>query len=104
MTNIIPIAGAEAWTDAYDLGKLLAKRFPHDAVDDLCQAYRFNGMNLEDLAAATSIDCTRFGQNDGADWHWTVVTGGRTWLIVAGCDYTGWDCQSWLTATEVPND
>ena len=24
MTNIIPIAGAEAWTDAYDLGKLLA--------------------------------------------------------------------------------
>lgn len=99
-TNVVPLAGAEAWTDAYELGKLLAKRCPYDAVDDLCQAYVHNGGDLEDLAVATSIVCTQHGENDGEDWHWTVVTGGRTLLIAAWCDYTGWDCQSWLTVTE----
>lgn len=35
------------------------------------------------------------GENDGPDWiavGW--LTNGEAFLLVAGCDYTGWDCQA----------
>lgn len=35
------------------------------------------------------------GENDGADWLIVVLLhDGRFAFIQAGCDYTGWDCQS----------
>lgn len=42
-----------------------------------------------------AIEWIEDGQNDGPDW---LVGGqlkdGRWFFIAAGCDYTGWDCQS----------
>ena len=36
------------------------------------------------------------GENDGPEWHWLVrLADGRHAYIHGGCDYTGWDCQSW---------
>lgn len=38
------------------------------------------------------------GDNDGPDWHWVVALRGEGNVFVymrGGCDYTGWDCQSW---------
>ncbi len=46
------------------------------------------------------------GENDGDDWRWVIkVTpecakknGGRFVFLQGGCDYTGWDCQSWASS------
>lgn len=36
------------------------------------------------------------GQNDGDDWRWVLkLNDGRFFFLQGGCDYTGWDCQSW---------
>lgn len=36
------------------------------------------------------------GEHDGADYHWILrLEGGRWAYLYGGCDYTGWDCQSW---------
>jgi hypothetical protein len=35
------------------------------------------------------------GENDGADWiMWGLLKDGRYFMVAAGCDYTGWDCQA----------
>lgn len=39
------------------------------------------------------------GENDGDDWRWVVaLSTGKFAFIQGGCDYTGWDCQSWATS------
>lgn len=39
------------------------------------------------------------GENDGAEWLvYGLLKDGRYFFISAGCDYTGWDCQSGGTA------
>lgn len=36
------------------------------------------------------------GERDEADWHWVLkLTDNRFVYLRGGCDYTGWDCQSW---------
>ncbi len=38
------------------------------------------------------------GQNDGQDWHWLVkLANDKVAYLRGGCDYTGWDCQSYVT-------
>lgn len=35
------------------------------------------------------------GENDGPDWIvWGQLKDGRWFIAMAGCDYTGWDCQA----------
>ena len=46
----------------------------------------------EDVAEILAID---EGANDEADWLcFGKLVDGRYFLLAAGCDYTGWDCQS----------
>jgi hypothetical protein len=39
------------------------------------------------------------GENDGDDWRWVLKmkkgSKGKFVFLQGGCDYTGWDCQSW---------
>lgn len=36
------------------------------------------------------------GENDERDWHWIVSLKDKRFAYIAGgCDYTGWDCQSY---------
>lgn len=45
-----------------------------------------------------NADVLRFsdGENDGADWvALYLLPDGRYVITSAGCDYSGWDCQSW---------
>lgn len=36
------------------------------------------------------------GFNDGEPWHWIIkLKTGEDFYLTGGCDYTGWDCQSW---------
>jgi hypothetical protein len=38
---------------------------------------------------------TSEGENEGPDWLCAGrLTDGRWFLVSAGCDYTGWDCQA----------
>jgi len=35
------------------------------------------------------------GENDGPSWiMWGKLEDGRYFFLIAGCDYTGWDCQA----------
>jgi len=48
---------------------------------------------LEDIA---NIHAEVPGHNDEDYWYWIIeLKDGRFVLTSAGCDYTGWDCQSW---------
>lgn len=39
------------------------------------------------------------------EYEWRITLGdGREFLIVAGHDYTGWDCQSWAEYTPIAPD
>lgn len=47
------------------------------------------------------------GENDEDDWRWVVdLDNGKFAFIQGGCDYTGWDCQSWATSvlTSTPEE
>ena len=79
-------------------------------------------MNYYDMTAETGIDydlysCLKYhpqpftldeikkvlavheGENDGDDWRWVLsLKDGRFAFLQGGCDYTGWDCQSWATS------
>ena len=36
------------------------------------------------------------GANDGPDWIGVFkLKNGKYGIVIAGCDYTGWDCQAW---------
>lgn len=47
------------------------------------------------------------GKNDEEDWRWVLLLkDGRYVFLQGGCDYTGWDCQSWASHTfaETPEE
>ena len=47
---------------------------------------------LEDIH---SVECLKVGERDESDWAWIVhMKDKRELITVAGCDYTGWDCQA----------
>lgn len=85
----------------------------HIKTDDYGDAYADNPAIDYDLRAClrnNDIGITQFdiaevvaiweGQNDGDDWRWIVkLAGGGYAYIRGGCDYTGWDCQSfaWMS-------
>lgn len=63
---------------------------------DACLEYNpqpFNILDIERVLAVWS------GENDGDDWRWIILLrDGRYVFLQGGCDYTGWDCQSWATS------
>lgn len=64
---------------------------------DLVAAFQYNpqsGLGLGDIDQVLAV---WEGENDGDDWRWVVsLKDGGFAYIHGGCDYTGWDCQSWL--------
>lgn len=89
-----------AWANAFHVAG------PADDTDDAVNAY--NDPDLRAVPPGSSVSLSTFqradiveikalseGENDGPDW---LIVGrlndGRWFKIAAGCDYTGWDCQS----------
>jgi hypothetical protein len=83
---------------------------------DLLACMEYNGGDLDNLTAwdIQEVLAVSEGENDEEDWVWLILLDRlsphvqnkkRYMLIVGGCDYTGWDCQSWAsydTAQTVP--
>lgn len=65
---------------------------------DLCACLEYNQQSFtaEDV---TKVLAVHEGENDGDDWRWVLrLNDGRFVFLQGGCDYTGWDCQSWATS------
>lgn len=40
------------------------------------------------------------GENDGDNWRWILRLDTEKFVyLIGGCDYTGWDCQSFANST-----
>lgn len=63
--------------------------------DDIHYAFECNSLSerLDDIDVIVAEVC---GENDGYDWYWILQMkdGSFSWAK-GGCDYTGWDCQSY---------
>lgn len=59
----------------------------------------FSKNNIKEVVACVC------GEHDGRTWHWLVKhDNDKFYYISGGCDYTGWDCQSYLVFVEVESD
>jgi len=65
---------------------------------DLFCCLRYNPQNftIEEIVRVLAVV---EGENDGADWHWVILlTNKFVVYLTGGCDYTGWDYQSWASS------
>lgn len=66
---------------------------------DLTACLEYNpqdGYTVEDIAQVVAV---WEGQNDEDDWRWILrLNDDRFVFLQGGCDYTGWDCQSWASS------
>lgn len=68
--------------------------------DDIAYAFQYNSLEnrLNDIQ---SIVAEYPGENDGHNWYWILLMKDGTYsMAVGGCDYTGWDCQSFADITD----
>ena len=77
----------------YDLPDEQVKAMNIDYDFTACLEYNpqsFNLLNVDKVLAVIE------GENDKRDWHWVVrLKNHHLVYLRGGCDYTGWDCQSW---------
>lgn len=58
-----------------------------------------NAFNVDDIASVLAV---YEGQNDSTDWRWLIQLKDNQFVYLrGGCDYTGWDCQSWASGITV---
>ena len=77
----------------------LEKRFPGQDSYSFGQAVAMNSSEAQVLHGRhiTSLEMIQMGSNEESNWIWTVtLDNGERFVVEGGCDYTGWDCQSWL--------
>ncbi len=90
-----------SWNNTKEQQQDLEKR----GVDyDLETCLEFNSQEFTvfDIEAVLAV---HEGENDGDDWRWILklkknapaAKNGKFVFMQGGCDYTGWDCQSWAT-------
>lgn len=100
--NFVHIPGLDengASASSYEAGAVLEQRFPGQDCHDLTSALYHNGEWTYRFSDISSIVMEQQGENETRDWVWTVRTKTGTYQVQGGCDYTGWDCQSWVTVT-----
>jgi hypothetical protein len=95
---LVHLTGSENWENGYEWGGELDKRFPDNDGYDFAQACQYNGHGPISDNRITNLVMVEQGERDGAKWVWNVtLSDGSTHVATGGCDYTGWDCQSWLS-------
>lgn len=80
----------------YDMPKEFIERTGIDYDLGACLNYNpQNTFTLEDIAKVLAVF---EGERDSEDWRWVLqLNDNRFVFLQGGCDYTGWDCQSWAT-------
>lgn len=82
------------WYNEVDRRTLEARGIDYDLVSCL----KYNPQDGFDVASIESVLAVWEGDNDGDDWRWVLrLKDGRFVFLQGGCDYTGWDCQSWAS-------
>lgn len=69
-------------------------------MDDIGYACEYNGQMdlLKNIDVLLAEVC---GANDEDNWYWIIQTKNNKFVWArGGCDYTGWDCLSWLDVSE----
>lgn len=88
----------------YNLSAEEQKRLEQAGVDyDLDTCLEYNPQSFE-VSEIKKVLAVWTGENDGDDWRWIIQLnntkhGGRFVFLQGGCDYTGWDCQSWAKSS-----
>lgn len=74
--------------------------------DDLQFAIRSNPTEINECCGIIDkVFAEITGERDEKDWHWLVgFQDGKVGYITGGCDYTGWDCQSFLNVKIFKDD
>lgn len=82
--------------EALEAGKALEDRFPGQDAIEFAMAMEYTGAAVDwQPDGIATFEMLEEGCGDGPDWVWIVETAaGERWKLTAGCDYTGWDCQS----------
>lgn len=76
------------------------KRIDSDLRSAIAHNSQDNGFSLDDVAYVLGA-C--FGENDGPNYYWLMSMKDHTYAVVSGgCDYTGWDCQSYADSEIFP--
>ena len=90
----------ETWVGSYELGNLISVQFSDQDGQSFASAVTYNDAGPAEGHELTGLLLIQEGENDESNWIWLVAidTGEFFWAI-GGCDYTGWDCQSWLEWT-----
>lgn len=89
-------------TTIWDMNAEKAKEVGIDYDLSGCIEYNDTGLDLVDFKKVMAV---WVGEHDGDDWRWIIKLtseakkkyGYGFVFIQGGCDYTGWDCQSWAT-------
>ena len=70
--------------------------------DDLWYAIEYNTPEKFTKEDVVDILAEVPGENDELAWWWILqLRGGKFVLLAASCDYTGWDCKSWIDFEEI---
>lgn len=66
---------------------------------DLVACLEYNDQKNFSVHDIEKVLAVHEGENDGEDWHWILeLKNGKFVYLRGGCDYTGWDCQSWASS------
>jgi len=66
---------------------------------DLSACLEYNGQSFG-TADIKKILAVIEGVRDEYNWSWIIeLKNGKFVYMTGGCDYTGWDCQSWANST-----
>lgn len=94
---MIIVGGDDNYWSARRQGEALEEAFPGEDAMDLMLAATYNDPGpLVSGAKVTDLVMISQGERDESEWVWEVEVDGERWSAVGGCDFTGWDCRSYL--------
>jgi hypothetical protein len=95
----LPWVGNPEYVSYYERGDTIEDVFPDQDAHNLASGcgHNSNWGPLDEDRTITGFLLVQEGGHEGPDWIWLLTfEDGSTWFATGGCDYTGWDCQSWF--------
>ena len=98
----VKFPSAEEWWSGERDYQEIEERFPDHEPWDFAYALVYNDRGPLDSAQLVNLVCVQVGRNDEESWIWHVsLDDGTRWALEGWCDYTGWDCQSGVSWTQI---